>query len=218
MQQPCELPNRMVSSIWYLVTHMGSLPATYVICPAVSRVHESRKCTPTSRAIPLLPGRTFTPHDAFCQDHTRSHQVKILVQNFPPRSLSLLCTFQAGLWWGEDHLCDTQQTQEWSGLPSNSPDNHGYISEGKLSGQDGCTQQRLSVVLTFFQCQPLEHGLLSDGEYMGKVTGLGWVECHSVCTVWKPIALIYESSSLFIKQIATFCYFWTFWSSISKGS
>ncbi len=49
MQQPCELPNRMVSSIWYLVTHMGSLPATYVICPAVSRVHESRKCTPTSR-------------------------------------------------------------------------------------------------------------------------------------------------------------------------
>jgi hypothetical protein len=49
MQQPCELPNRMVSSIWYLVTHMGSLQATYVICPAVSRVDESRKCTPTSR-------------------------------------------------------------------------------------------------------------------------------------------------------------------------
>ncbi len=175
MRQPCELPHRMVSSIWYLVTHMGSLAATSVICPAVSRVWEARKCTPTSGVqIPWLPGRTFTPCDPSCQDHTRSQQVKILVQNFLPSSLFLVCTLQSGLWWGEDHLCGTQQTQEWFGLPNDSPDNQWRLI---VWPRWSWTQERLSVVFTFFQCQRLEHGHLSDGVYLGKVTRLGWVEC-----------------------------------------
>ncbi len=153
-------------------------------------------------ALPWLPGRTFTPCDPSCQDHTRSQHVKLLVQNFPPSSLSLVCTLQTGLWWGEDHLCGTQQTQEWFGLPNDSPDNQWRLI---VWPRWGCTQERLSVVFTFFQCQCLEHGHLSDGAYLGKVIRLGWVECYHVYTVWKPIVMMHGSSSLFIKQTTAFC-------------
>jgi hypothetical protein len=63
----------------------------------------------------------------------------------------------------------------------------------------------LSVVFTFFQCQRPEHGHLSDGVYLWKVTRLGWVECYHVYTLWKPIVMMHGSSSLFIKQTTAFC-------------